>query len=233
MSKLRNKITAIGEQMVKCNSVCDGVATRRPNEGILPRCLILEDAGRTDGVGAIVCGLNPGTGTRQNLKQQQEYYVAQGASYGSEVEFFWNQGQRDYVYYKKLRKLVNALGLAGPILWTDTVKCQKKDDKKSFNHSDFSATVRRCVGKYLHQEVEACPDKWIAIGVGRDAFAALRLVCLKHFVLGVPHCTGQFAAKTNFDELFDKDKLRPKFMKQFHDARNREPTGELWLTSKR
>ena len=117
------------------------------------------------------------------------------ASYGSEVEFFWNQGQRDYVYYKKLRKLVKMRWSRWSDSRTDTVKCQKKDDKKSFNHSDFSATVRRCVGKYLHQEVEACPDKWIAIGVGRDAFAALRLVCLKHFVLAFPIVPGNLLPK--------------------------------------
>jgi hypothetical protein len=179
-----------------------------------------------------VCGLNPGTGTRRKQEQQQKYYVDHGASYGSEVEF-WKEKQHGYLYHEKLRKLVNALNLAGPILWTDTVKCQKGDNTKTFSHSDFPATVRRCVAKYLDRELEACPHEWIAIGVGRDAFAALSLVCPKRFVLGVPHCTGLYAAKTNFDGLFDKDKLRPEFMKQFQDALDKEPTGALWLTSKR
>jgi hypothetical protein len=231
MSKLRNTIAAIGEEMVRCDRDCDGVA-RRPSEGILPRCLILEDTGRTDGVGAIVCGLNPSAGTTRKQEQEQQYYVEHGASYCSEVEF-WNEKRDSYLYFKKLRKLVNALDLTGPILWTDTVKCQKGDDTKSFNHADFPGTVRRCVAKYLRRELKACPpDKWIAIGVGRDAFATLSLVCPEHFVLGVPHCTGLYTTKNDFDALFDKGKLRPKFTKQFRNARDKEPTGALWLTPK-
>ena len=226
MGKLRNAITDIGKQMVACAWKCEGVA-RMPSRGILPRGLILEDDGRTAGAGAVVCGLNPG----KSNKQQQKYYVDQGASYDSVVNL-WYEETHDCPYYRKLRALVKALNLAGPILWTDTVKCQKGDDTKTFSHSDFSSTVRRCIANYLHHELEACPRDWIAIGVGRDAFATLSLVCPKRFVLGVPHPTGLYAAKTNFDGLFDKDKLRPKFMKQFQDARDKEPTGALWLTSR-
>ena len=179
-----------------------------------------------------MCGLNPGTGTKQQQKQQQDYFLKHGAGYDSEVEFWNEETGYKHLYYQKLRKLVNSLDLAGPILWTDTVKCQKMGDTKSFSHSDFPATVRRCVAHYLHRELEACPPEWIAIGVGRDAFAALSLVCPKRFVLGVPHCTGLYASKTNFDRLFDKDHLRPEFMKRFQEARDKEPNRALWLTSK-
>jgi hypothetical protein len=200
-----------------------------PSLGILPRYLVLEDDGRTADDGAIVCGLNPSPGN----SEQRDYYESHGASYDSLVHF-WNERKRrkEPPYYQRLRKLVNALRITGPILWTDTVKCEKRGDTKTFSHSRFPATVRRCVARYLHQELEACPHDWIAIGVGRDAFATLSLVCPKRFVLGVPHCTGQFGAQKDFADLFDGDRLKPKFMKQFRDARAMDKTGALWFTAK-
>jgi len=229
MADLRKAIAAIGKQMVSCDCKCKGVA-RMPSRGILPRCLILEDDGRAAGTGVIVCGLNPGTGTKQGQKRQEEYYLDHGVSYDTEVKF-WDEQQHGYPYYEKLRNLVIALKIPGPILWTDTVKCQKEDVTKAFSHSEFPATVRRCIANYLHRELEACPPEWIAIGVGRDAFATLSLVCPKRFVLGVPHCTGQYANK-DFGGLFDSGRIRPQFMKQFRDARAKEPTGALWLTAR-
>ena len=104
--------------------------------------------------------------------------------------------------------------LTGPVLWTDTVKCQKSDDTPTFSHSDFPDTVRRCVANYLHAELEACPREWIAIGVGREAFAALSLVCPNRFVLGVPHCTGRYSANT-FDKLFQNGRLLPQLARKF------------------
>jgi hypothetical protein len=193
--------------------------------------LILEDGGRAAGPGVVVCGLNPSKSTRQ----AQQYYLNNRASYAS-VENFWREEiGYDRQYYVKLRALVRALKIKGPILWTDTVKCQKGDDTKKFAHRDFPATARRCVASYLLRELEACPGSWMAIGVGRDAFATLSWLCPKRFVLGVPHCTGQYAAKTSFDGLFvdqDRKRLRPELMERFEGARAREENGSLWLTAK-
>ena len=197
-----------------------------PNLGILPRCLILEDDRRTGCAGAVVCGLNPA----RSKKQEQDYYIAHGVNYESVVAF-WTAHIRHIQYYQKLRKLVNALDLTGPILWTDTVKCEKQAQLPAFSHSLFPDTVRRCAANYLHQELEACPRDWVAIGVGRDAFTTLSLLCPGRFVLGVPHCTGQYAASSQFDHLFAGNRLQPQIMLRFQKARCSEPTGALWLTA--
>ncbi|HEV2328792.1 MAG TPA: uracil-DNA glycosylase family protein [Verrucomicrobiae bacterium] len=175
--------------------------------------------------GAIVCGLNPA----RSGQEEQRYYVTHGASYGSVVKY-WNTHIRHIPYYQKLRKLVDALNLAGPILWTDTVKCEKQKYLQGFSHSLFPDTVRRCTANYLHSELAACPPDWIAIGVGRDAFTTLSLICPGRFVLGVPHCVGQGGAAERFDSLFIGNRLKPRVMARFQGVRAAEPTGALWLT---
>ena len=76
-----------------------------------------------------------------------------------------------------------------------------------------------------------CPRDWIAIGVGRDAFTTLSLLCPSRFVLGVPHCVGRFRASAQFDGLFIQDGLRPQITQRFQGAEAAESTGALWLAS--
>lgn len=222
---MQELIHNIGARMVGCAMKCRGVA-RAQNLGILPRCLILESEGRMEGSGAIVCGLNPA----RSKKEEQQYYITHGASYESVVEY-WNTHIRHIPYYQKLRRLVDALNVAGPILWTDTVKCEKHKGLQGFSHSSFPDTVRRCTANYLHPELAACPPDWIAIGVGHDAFTTLSLICPGRFVLGVPHCVGQGGAGERFDNLFIGNRLKPQVVAKFQSARSAEPTGALWLTA--
>ena len=56
LSKL-HEVSLIGNELVKCKNQCEGI-TNRPEEGIVPRCLIFES--ETRGNEAIVVGLNPG-----------------------------------------------------------------------------------------------------------------------------------------------------------------------------
>ncbi len=222
---MQSLIHNIGARMVGCAMKCRGI-TRAQNLGILPRCLILEDEGRKESSGAIVCGLNPA----MSKKEERNYYITHGASYESVVKF-WNANIRDIPYYQKLRRLVDALNLAGPILWTDTVKCEKQYLLQGFSHYSFPDTVRRCTANYLHMELAACPPNWIAIGVGRDAFTTLSLLCPSRFVLGVPHCVGQRGASGQFDSLFIGDRLKSHVVAKFQNAQAEEPTGALWLTA--
>ena len=104
--RLRKVIHQIGTRMVACAMQCNGIA-RKQSEGILPRCLILEDDGKRTGEGAIVCGLNPGTNLR-NARDEQEYYVSQGATYDSVVSY-WQTSLIEHTYFRRLRTLVNAL----------------------------------------------------------------------------------------------------------------------------
>ncbi len=229
MGKLRDEITKIGKHMVKCRMKCDGVEMDA-KKGILPRCLILQGDRGATGPGVIVCGLNPSTGAGTNRTEQRQGYLRKHPSYDAEVKFWHEYTRGESPYYRQLTRLVKALGINGPILWTDTVKCQKADPKTRFSHSKFRATVHRCVGKHLRLELAACPDDWIAIGVGNDAFSTLTLVCPERFVLGVPHPTGLYSAPKYFEALFDDDnkgRLRPELMKDFRRTRVKERNGLL------
>jgi hypothetical protein len=175
------------------------------------------------GDGAIVCGLNPG---KSRKKDQEEEYHVKHRSYESVVTFWHDKGY-DHPYHRKLRQLVRALNLAGPILWTDTVKCQGP----GFSHLRFPNTVRCCVPRYLRRELKACPADWIAVAVGRDAFATFGLECPGRFVLGVPHPTGRYSAK-DFDGLLDDNaRIKPRFLDEFTKERAKDKNGALWLTS--
>ena len=59
----------------------------KPEEGIIPRCLILEEKDRVPGArGAIVVGINPGRANREECK----YYLAHGCTYDAVKDYWWN-----------------------------------------------------------------------------------------------------------------------------------------------
>src|SRR5437868_6248857 len=117
---LADSINAIGRDLVRCNIYCRGIALNH-SEGILPRCLILETAGRAEGKGSIIVGINPG----RSKQHERDLYRRNGQTYEQEVSY-WQKHIAQHRYYKRLRHFADELGFKGAILWTELVKCENE-----------------------------------------------------------------------------------------------------------
>ena len=103
-------------------------------------------------------------------------------------------------YYKRLRKIADELEFRGPILWTELVKCQSKE-----NGQLSVQTIRDDINKYLFKELEVIPADWPLFGIGGKAFEILSYRFPDRLVLGVPHPTGSYGL---FPKLFENQKLK-------------------------
>ena len=175
---LQASIEAIGRELVTCTRDCEGVSCNR-KPGQIPRCLFLERGGSAKG-GAIVVGVNPGRAT----EKERNYYVVRHSTYAATVEWFENEGNthgREHPYYVHLRHLLRAIGLGGPIVWTELAKCESAKGVASVPLQTF----RRCSGSFLQREL-AIPQiqKWPLFGVGLEAFKALAYLFPRRTVIG-------------------------------------------------
>lgn len=208
---LEKRINSIGGEMVACALSCEGVpcegVQHNRSQGILPRCLFLEQLEeRAQQQGCVVVGINPGEST----KKERDYFRQSGCSY-KEV---WGHFLNDFVrkkntYYKRLREFVTEIGLAGPILWSDVAKCEKAPDTKEVPLQ----TLRTCASYFLRRELEAAPGDWPVIGVGKDAYKALAYLAPTRAVLGIPHPTG---SRGHFAGLSRNGRLREEVIAQAH-----------------
>ena len=94
-------------------------------------------------------------------------------------------------------KLVHALELKGPVLWTELVKCQSEPEVKELPVQ----TLRTCSGEFLRRELERLPENWPLFGVGWEAYKALAYLFSARTVIGVPHPTGSYG---HFTALFEE-----------------------------
>ena len=195
MKELQQAITDIGQRLVQCSEPCDGVVHDAPS-GILPRCLILERPERTER-GCLVAGINPG----RSRQRERDFYKEKGPSY-EVVTTYWHQNVNRFAYYKRLRQFVDAVGLTGPIIWSDLAKCENSPDVERLIPLQ---TLRICAGRFLQNELQKTPKDWPVIGVGREAYNALAYLEPSRTVIGIPHPTGSWG---QFSSLFVNDSLR-------------------------
>ena len=180
MKDFNAEMDRIGRQMVACENKCAGVSCDRPN-GILPRCLILETAGRSNEGGCAIVGINPSHASRDEIA----YCMKEGVTYDVVVKY-WQEKIKLQPYYEKLRKFADAFGLNGPILWTALTKCENADGIKF----PPLRALRACTVRFLTQELEAIPASWPLIGVGKEACLALAYHYPTRTVIGVPNPKG-------------------------------------------
>ncbi|MFH1226443.1 MAG: hypothetical protein V1701_00895 [Planctomycetota bacterium] len=200
MSRLKKEINELGKRLVRCNLKCEGV-NNNPKQGIIPRCLVLAEG---KGKGCVIVGINPGR-IGKSKKGDSERKAGREGNYKVWLDWFrkrFNPDKNDYKgkYYGPLARMVRKLGLKGPILWTELVKCQNASDKKP-----TVQTFRVCIKKYLLKEIELTPKSWPIIAVSKKAFDILPYLFPSRIVIGVPHP----ASYGYFKKVLDKN-IRPR-----------------------
>jgi hypothetical protein len=193
------KLEKIGREMVKCSFECPKI-NNDPSKGIIPRCLYYEK--RAGSRGVIAVGLNPG----KAKEKEKDFYKANNGTYNAFVEFFGREIVQKHKYYKETKKLLDLLGLNGPIVWTELVKCQCKGK----NGDIAIQTFRTCINRYLKKEIELFPDFTI-VAIGKTAFNFCAISFPQNFVIGIPHTSGSYGS---FYRLLNKAKANPEKYKR-------------------
>lgn len=173
----------------------------------MPRCLIFEPCGweHLDG-GVIVVGLNPGKadhGERRIIKELFRPGHDRRRAYAAYLAWL-NNAIQAIPFYTLMRAALAALDFAGPILWTEIVKCESgtplvvdgRARPVSFGLGPpfRMTTVRTCCDEHLRAELALCPPEWPSVAAGLGVGDCLdetraELACTRP-ILAVPHPTG-------------------------------------------
>lgn len=198
LALLNRSIEMIGSELVNCDSNCDGITNhiKNPKSNAPPRCLYFDCAGVSEEIpGVIVVGINPGTMKSEEKRFMDECQKEHGSiSYEKIVEHWLDRG-KNRKYYKHGKQVIihinklTANAWAGPVLWTELVKCQNDHNIKAA-HKISKETYRGCVYRYLRREIEMMPRSYLMIAIGKDAYEALCYLCPDRPLLGIPHLTG-------------------------------------------
>jgi hypothetical protein len=213
MDKIEKEIYKIGSEMIRKAGVYRGYEDVRcdPKKGILPRCLYYETEDRKlSKRGCVIVGINPG----RAKEDERDYFRKNGATYKAEVNYwqdYWQEAKnkrtgKKHPYYERLRTLASDLGIEGPILWTELVKCESEKGT-----SLSVQTIRDDIHRYLLKEIHHIPGSWPLIGAGRRAYEILSFSFPKRTVIGVPHPTGSYG---QFNRLMANGHATPDVRKK-------------------
>ncbi len=213
MSRLQKTFYRIGDNLIRdCKSYkkytdldCD------PQKGIVPRGLFYEDEkyGRKGKFGCVIVGMNPGQARSSERNFFRNLYKRKQLTYKNSLEYLW-QIIEDHKYYIRMRRFADDVGLKGPILWTELIKCQGKR-----NGLLLTETIRDDIYRYLFQELKKVPSNWPLIAVGWKTYEILAFSFPKKLVIGVPHVTGSYG---HFDRMLQNNRLRPELRKELQRA---------------
>lgn len=129
----------------------------------------------------------------------------------------------DISYFKRTRQVIDQLGLAGPILWSNLAKCENESDRKELPPLQ---TLRYCTTKYLRHELAESPAEWIVLGIGWEAYRALAYLVPTRGIIGIPHPTGGFR---DFRKLFSDGVLLEHLRKRAAEAMRPIKPAAVWL----
>jgi hypothetical protein len=152
------QIISIGRGLMQCRVGCAGIALD-PAEGVLPRALVLELGDQPQDAGVVILGINPGNANDEEKAEALRH----GGMYDSWLRFWESTSKERHPYHVRLRRLVRSLGISGPILWTDLVKCENPVRVKRVPPVE---TVRTCVHRFLMNEMDVIRDEWPVIAIG-------------------------------------------------------------------
>ena len=191
---LISEIKKLGDELVKCNRKCDGIAVNR-NNGILPRCLILKTE-KVNQSGCAIIGINPGLSGPREQAYYKEAYKKKENLYKTEIDY-WEKEISRRKYYKRLNELVGKFSDFGLILWTELVKCENADKEKQVPLQTF----RCCTQQYLRREIKLLNTDWPLFAVGKRCYEALSFLYTEKTIIGIPHPTG---SRGHFDKMNNK-----------------------------
>lgn len=206
IADLRDAVEELGARLTGCERRCPGIVCDVA-AGSMPRCLIFESRGceRLDG-GVIVVGMNPGKADDAERRVIKELFGPQHdprRAYASYLTWLDNAIQR-IPFYTLMRAALAAMGHAGPILWTEIVKCESgkpiavegKTKPVPFGLADpfRTTTVRTCRDEHLRGELALCPQEWpivaAGLGVGKYLDDTRAELAGTRQIVAVPHPTG-------------------------------------------
>jgi hypothetical protein len=216
MPTLEEAIDLLGAELVKCNDSCAGI-WRDQRAGILPRCLILERP-ESRGRGCLAAGLNPGA----SKHEERAFYLANGIEYDS-LKSYWTSAVCNIPYYVKARRIIDQLGLDGPIVWSDLAKCENTSGVKGLPPLQ---TLRHCTRRFLRRELDVTPQSWPVLGIGWEAYRALAYLVPERAVIGIPHPTGAYGA---FAQLSENRALRDEIRSRAEIVLRGDEPGAIWL----
>lgn len=217
MVGLQTGIDQLGAELVNCADGCVGI-WQEQTAGVLPRCLILERAD-AQGTGCLAVGLNPGT----SKQAERAFYVERGITYDS-LKVYWQSAIAQIPYYSKARRVIDELGLHGPILWSDLAKCENTEGVKK--QTPPLNTLRHCARRFLRRELELAPPDWPILGIGWEAYRTLAYLVPERAVIGIPHPTGAYGP---FSWLFENGSMRHDIRARAVAALRVGDPGAVWL----
>jgi hypothetical protein len=87
-------------------------------------------AGRP-GQGWVILGINPGRGSNSN-DPERDRYKRGPVAYQTHLDY-WNENiGTSHRYHIASRNFLSRVGLSGPILWTELVKCENDERRDQF-----------------------------------------------------------------------------------------------------
>jgi len=212
---LEEAIDGLGAELVQCTDGCAGIWLDQ-SRGIIPRTLFLERA-TTPGRGCVAVGLNPG----RSKERERSHYRQGELSYEKLKEY--STKLAGIAYFARTRSVIDQLGLAGPILWSNLAKCENESGRKGLPPLQ---TLRHCTRRFLRRELAALPADWVALGIGREAYRALAYLLPERSVIGIPHPTGGYR---DFRKMIEGGRLRDEVVRRAGDVLRSVEPSTAWL----
>ena len=188
-NSLKDRLFAIGEEIVACTETCPGFVgscKKARAQGITPRGLIFDKAIDEEPNGILFIGTNPGKARAAEKKK----YLEQGPTYEAILEHCL--GDTTGAYFKGVRYFADALDKVLPPdrkfgrnrVWTDLVKCQ--DDTKH-TATELLCAYHNC-RTYLDREIALLTREknYIVVTLGDEARTILALTQDLPFI-ALPH----------------------------------------------